>query len=44
MVGLLLDPFQWLVVILYSDMPATDVGMELSRPKHTDTHSCSMLA
>ena len=27
--GLLLDHFQWLKVILYPDMPAINVGMEL---------------
>ena len=27
--GLLLDHFQWLMVVLYHDIPAIDVGMEL---------------
>ena len=27
--GLLLDHFQWFVVILYNGMPAIDVGVEL---------------
>ena len=26
--GLVLDCFKWLMVILYSDMPAIDVGVE----------------
>ena len=29
MEGLVLDHFQWLMVILYSDMPAIYVGVEL---------------
>ena len=37
--ALLLDHFQQFVVVLYGNMPAIDVGMELLRPKHTDTPS-----
>ena len=31
--GLLKDHFQWLMVILYHDMPAINVGMELLETK-----------
>ena len=42
--GLVLDHFKWLMIILYSDMPAMDVGVELLRLKHTERHSNSMFA
>ena len=40
--GLFLDHFQQFAVILYSNIPTIDVGMELLRPKPTDRNSLSM--
>ena len=39
---LVLDHFQWHMVILYDNMPAIEVGVEISRPKHTERQSHSV--